>query len=125
MRPEMKVRKLVHSLGYRYRLHRKDLPGKPDLVFPKKKSVIFVHGCFWHQHGDPNCLDSRRPKSNTQYWDAKLARNVERDKNHIESLRQKGWRVLVIWGCETTDQTALREKLVSFLENHPGASSPG
>lgn len=123
MRPEMKVRKLTHSLGYRYRLHRKDLPGKPDLVFPKKKSVIFVHGCFWHQHGDPNCIDSRRPKSNTHYWDDKLARNVERDERNIARLKEDGWRVLVIWECETVKDEALKEKIVAFLENADAVSS--
>lgn len=96
MKPELLVRRLVHSLGYRYRLHRKDLPGKPDLVFGPHQKVIFVHGCFWHLHPDPNCVDARMPKSNTDYWKPKLERNVERDKQHIAALIKAGWKVLTI-----------------------------
>ena len=88
MKPELLVRHLVYSLGYRYRLHRKDLPGKPDLVFGPRRKVIFVHGCFWHLHPDPECVDSRVPKSNTAYWKPKLERNVERDRQHIAALTE-------------------------------------
>src|SRR5258708_32237927 len=102
-KPEMAVRRLVCSLGYRYRLHRKDLPGKPDLVFGTKRKVIFVHGCFWHGHERDGCLDGRWPKSNAAYWHPKLARNKERDAERLTALKKMGWRVLTIWECETPD----------------------
>jgi DNA mismatch endonuclease (patch repair protein) len=117
MKPEMVVRKLVFSLGYRYRLHRKDLPGKPDLVFGPQKKVIFVHGCFWHQHPDPGCKDGRMPKSRLEYWGAKLKRNRERDKASLDALIKQGWDCLVIWECETKDLSQLENRLVQFLEN--------
>jgi DNA mismatch endonuclease (patch repair protein) len=116
MKPELLVRRLVHALGYRYRLHRKDLPGKPDLVFGPRKKVIFVHGCFWHGHNRQGCLDARRPKSNTEYWNPKLTRNRERDAERIAALRDDGWGVLVIWECETTDDKAVQKKLRQFLK---------
>lgn len=115
MKPEMAVRRIVHSLGYRYRLHRKDLPGRPDLVFGPKRKVIFVHGCFWHGHEREGCLDARRPKSNTGYWNPKLTRNKERDAERIKQLEALGWEVLVIWECETKDETSLRIRLNAFL----------
>ena len=96
-RPEVAVRRLAHRLGYRFRLHRRDLPGKPDLVLPKHHAVVFVHGCFWHQH---KCLGGRLPASNQAYWGPKLARNVERDANARRALREMGWRVLTIWECQ-------------------------
>ena len=105
MKPEMVVRRLVHGLGYRYRLHRKDLPGKPDLVFGPRRSVIFVHGCFWHQH--EACKDGRLPASNEDYWLPKLARNVERDKEKALALQEAGWRVLAVWECEARDPARL------------------
>jgi DNA mismatch endonuclease (patch repair protein) len=92
-KPEMIVRRLLHAAGYRYRLHTKDLPGKPDVVFKRRRKVVFVHGCFWHQHDREDCLDGRRPKSNTSYWHAKLERNVERDQEHIRRLHELGWQV--------------------------------
>ena len=113
--PELVVRRLVHSLGYRFRLHRKDLPGKPDLVFGPRQAVIFVHGCFWHLHGTTECRDSRKPKSNISYWHGKLLRNVERDKFQVNMLSEMGWRVLIIWDCETKDTQALTERIVKFL----------
>jgi DNA mismatch endonuclease (patch repair protein) len=116
MKPELLVRKLVHSLGYRYRLHRKDLPGKPDLVFGPKHKVIFVHGCFWHQH--PGCRDGTVPGSNVSYWGPKLARNVKRDAEHLASLEAAGWRTIVIWECETMDIAVLRRRLRRFLGKH-------
>ena len=112
MQPELKVRSIVHRLGYRFRLHRKDLPGKPDLVFPSRRKVIFVHGCFWHSHGSKV---SHTPKSNFDYWGPKLERNVSRDRRNIEALRAAGWRALVIWECETTDEDHLRKSFVKFL----------
>jgi DNA mismatch endonuclease (patch repair protein) len=116
MKPELLVRRTVHGLGYRYRLHRKDLPGKPDLVFGPRKKVIFVHGCFWHGHEREGCLDARRPKSNTGYWNPKLTRNKERDAERIAALEATGWDVLVIWECETKDVKWLRSRLRTFLK---------
>ncbi len=97
-KPEIALRKKLFALGYRYRLNVKDLPGKPDLVFPKYKTVIFVHGCFWHGH---NCKRGARvPKSNTYYWREKIALNIARDKNSAAALKKLGWRVVLIWECE-------------------------
>ena len=95
MKPELAVRRLVHAMGYRYRLHRHELPGRPDMVFPGRRKVIFVHGCFWHQH--PDCKLAHRPRSNLEYWGPKLHRNQERDSEHRARLAELGWDVLVIW----------------------------
>jgi DNA mismatch endonuclease (patch repair protein) len=111
-KPELLVRKLAHRCGYRFRLHRKDLPGKPDLVFPGRKAVIFVHGCFWHMHG---CPSVRVPKSNADYWQPKLERNQRRDAESISALRSQGWKVLTIWECETNDLSALERAIRDFL----------
>ncbi|MFW8594730.1 very short patch repair endonuclease [Cribrihabitans neustonicus] len=111
-KPEMLVRRIVHGLGYRYRLHRKDLPGKPDLVFGPRRKVIFVHGCFWHQH---SCRAGRIPASRRDYWEPKLQRNVERDATHLAALTGSGWQVLTVWECETKDLDALRSRLLEFL----------
>ena len=114
--PELAVRRLVHSLGYRYRLHAKDLPGCPDLVFRKKKKAIFVHGCFWHQH---NCRVGRRqPKSRREYWLPKLQGNVHRDKENRRKLKEEGWKVLIIWECQVKNKSTdwLKERIVAFLE---------
>ena len=100
MKPEMTVRRITHAMGYRYRLHRKDLPGKPDLVFQSRRKVIFVHGCFWHQHTEPTCKVARRPRSNQGYWLPKLERNVARDAEHQAYLTVSGWDVLVLWECD-------------------------
>jgi DNA mismatch endonuclease (patch repair protein) len=98
--PEIRVRKLLHRTGYRFRLQGRDLPGNPDIVLPKYKTVIFVHGCFWH--GCPTCGHAKiRPVANAEYWDKKLNRTLERDKINIAALEQMGWRVMVIWECET------------------------
>lgn len=99
--PELRVRRAAHSLGLRFRLHRADLPGKPDLVFPKFRLAVFVHGCFWHQHA--GCRRASMPKSKTDYWEAKLRRNVERDALNASALESMGWRSVVIWECETQD----------------------
>lgn len=115
MKPELAVRKLAHALGFRFRLHRKDLPGKPDLVFAKYRAAIFVHGCFWHQHEDAECLDGRRPKSNNAYWGPKLSRNIERDRRNKAELERLGWRVLVIWECETRTPVLVSERIGRFL----------
>jgi DNA mismatch endonuclease (patch repair protein) len=112
MRPELTVRSIAHKLGYRFRLHRKDLPGKPDLVFPSRRKVIFVHGCFWHSHG---CKISHMPKSNAGYWGPKLERNRTRDHRNIEALTAAGWGSLVIWECETRDDADLRKRVMKFL----------
>jgi DNA mismatch endonuclease (patch repair protein) len=112
--PELMVRSLVHRLGYRFRLHRKDLPGKPDLVFPSRGKVIFVHGCFWHGHDCPST--ARTPKTNTGYWVEKIRRNTERDVRHRSELNALGWDVLVVWECEIKDAEALSSRLTSFLE---------
>jgi DNA mismatch endonuclease, patch repair protein len=111
-KPELRVRRLVHGLGYRYRLHVPALPGRPDLVFGGRKKVIFVHGCFWHQHG---CRIYRMPKSNQVFWLNKLASNVRRDKLNMASLDKAGWTVLIIWECQTKDLTELTREIVEFL----------
>lgn len=111
-RPEMIVRKTLHALGYRYRLHRKDLPGKPDIVFSKKSKIIFVHGCFWHGHG---CPKGRLPKSRLDYWGPKIERNRQRDGEIESALRMKGWDVLNVWQCELKDLHLLRCRLSAFL----------
>jgi DNA mismatch endonuclease (patch repair protein) len=116
MKPEMIVRSLVHGPGYRFRLHARELPGKPDIVRRPHKQAIFVHGCFWHQHPKQKCLDGRLPKSNTSYWHPKLSGNVERDKAAAAALKKAGWRVLVIWECETKDMETLKRRLRKFLE---------
>lgn len=115
-KPELVVRSLCHSMGLRYRLHRKDLPGSPDLVFPKYRLCLFVHGCFWHQH--PGCKYAYKPKSRQEFWLPKLARNTERDKEKGEVLQGMGWRVGVIWECETKNPHQLRERILSLLDQN-------
>jgi DNA mismatch endonuclease (patch repair protein) len=112
-KPELVVRSLAHRLGYRFRLHRRDLPGCPDLVFPSKRKVIFVHGCFWHQHR--GCIDGRIPKSNISYWIPKLANNKKRDKKNRSKLTAIGWKCLEIWDCQTGDSRNLTRLLRAFL----------
>jgi DNA mismatch endonuclease (patch repair protein) len=119
--PELVLRSLVHGLGYRFRLHRKDLPGKPDLVFPGRKKVIFLHGCFWHQHKE--CREGRMPGTRPEYWVPKLARNRERDAASQVALRSLGWDVLTLWECELAKQpTDISQKLMDFLG--PAGSLP-
>ena len=112
--PEMAVRRLAHRLGYRYRLHRKDLPGKPDIVFGPRRKVIFVHGCFWHGHSCKR--GSRVPKSNVEYWRKKIARNVERHSDQLKKLATTGWSGLTLWECELTDEDAVAQRLRAFLD---------
>jgi DNA mismatch endonuclease, patch repair protein len=120
--PEMAIRRLVHSLGFRYRLHVGHLPGKPDLVFPGLKKIIDVRGCFWHQHR--GCLDAHVPRSRTDYWLPKLRRNKQRDKRNQRKLRAQGWDVLILWECESKSEKVLRRQLLRFLGHPAGAASP-
>ena len=112
--PEMAVRRLLHSMGYRYRLHRNDLPGTPDLVFPSRRKVIFVHGCFWHGHTCPR--GDRQPKTNTAYWSNKIRRNRQRDESQQAELACDGWGILTVWECQTRAQDELAAQLQAFLE---------
>lgn len=114
-KPEVLVRSLVHRMGFRFRLHNAKLPGKPDIVLKKHRKIIFVHGCFWHQH--PGCKHADRPTSNVDYWNRKLDRTIERDKNTMRSLKKNGWKVLIIWECETKNKQELLSVLKSFLSN--------
>jgi len=111
-KPEPTVRSLVHRMGFRFRLHPRDLPGRPDLVFRSQRKVIFVHGCFWHQH---SCKRGTQPKANQEFWLIKLKRNRGRDHHVIRQLKTLGWTVLVIWECQVSDQTKLHERLRRFL----------
>ncbi len=112
--PEVKVRRLVHSLGFRYRLHVARLPGKPDLVLPRLRKIIEVHGCFWHQH--KGCVDSHIPKSRVDYWWPKLLRNQQRDKKNLRALRHFGYSVLIVWECQTKNESQLKAKINKFLK---------
>jgi DNA mismatch endonuclease (patch repair protein) len=116
-KPEMVVRRMLHAAGYRYRLHAKDLPGKPDLVFPARRKVVFINGCFWHRHR--GCAHARLPKSRTEFWTEKLERNRERDERNVEALRELGWEVLTVWECEVRDPATLMPRVVAFLEQQP------
>jgi DNA mismatch endonuclease (patch repair protein) len=113
--PEKIVRRVLHRMGYRFRLHGGDLPGNPDVVLPRWRIVVFVHGCFWHGHRCKKGSSRRRPKSNTDYWNAKLDRNVRRDKRHGQELQRLGWKRIVIWACETKDEQALEARLRRVL----------
>lgn len=110
--PEWIVRRLLHSAGYRYRLYARELPGKPDLVFPRRRVAIFVHGCFWHSHG---CSKGQPPKSKLDYWGPKLESNRLRDERQRRQLEELGWRVLTVWQCETKEEHMLLQRLVNFL----------
>lgn len=114
-KPEMLVRRLTHGMGYRYRLHRRGLPGSPDLVFPSRMKVVFVHGCFWHQHLDPGCKLARLPKSKLDFWGPKLEANRERDERNLVLLAELGWDVLVIWECQTKNREELQARIGEFL----------
>lgn len=114
--PEMMVRRIIHKLGGRYRLHRKDLPGCPDLVFSRLRKVIFVHGCFWHRHPDPNCPLARLPKTRLDFWKPKLSANRRRDLRVQEALTAAGWEILLVWECEISHKEQLENKLRRFLK---------
>ncbi len=112
--PEMSVRSVAHRLGYRFRLHRRDLPGSPDLVFARSRKAIFVHGCFWHRHA--GCVRTTTPKTRAAYWAQKFADNIKRDRRVGRQLRAAGWDVLVVWECQTFDRDSLATRLVAFFE---------
>jgi DNA mismatch endonuclease (patch repair protein) len=112
--PEMAVRRFLHARGYRFRLHRKDLPGRPDIVLAKYRTAIQVHGCFWHGH---SCKDGRRPASNSSYWNQKLDRNLRRDRRNARKLRQLGWRQIVVWECQVADEARLEKRVLRKLES--------
>jgi len=114
-RPELVVRRLVHALGYRYRLHGADLPGRPDMVFRRRRAVIFIHGCFWHRHPDPSCRLARLPKSRLDFWEPKLSRNRARDLDVEQRLNESGWRVLILWECELRDLAMVASRVRDFL----------
>lgn len=116
-KPEMVVRRLVHSMGYRYRLGGRGLPGRPDLVFPSRRAVILVHGCFWHRHDDPSCKLARLPKSRLDFWQPKLEANRVRDARNERELAGLGWRILVVWECEVRDRERLCVRLRQFLDD--------
>lgn len=113
--PELTVRRLLHKMGFRYRLHRKDLPGKPDIVFASRKKVIFIHGCFWHGHYCKR--GGRRPKTNKEYWQSKIERNVQRFDKQIKELAEEEWSVLTIWECQLKDTEVLKDSLIRFLQD--------
>ncbi len=116
-RPEITVRRCLHALGYRFRLHRRDLPGTPDIVLPKRRKAIFVHGCFWHRH--PGCPRASMPKTRIEYWETKFRRNVERDQQAVTALQAAGWEPMVIWECQTRDLARLRRLLIEFCDAAP------
>lgn len=115
--PEMVVRRIVHAMGYRYRLHGKGLPGRPDLVFHARRRVIFVHGCFWHRHSDSACKLARLPKSRLDFWIPKLDANKTRDVENRRKLKSLGWKTLVVWECQLKKPLSLERKIRSFLEH--------
>lgn len=113
--PELAVRRMLHAMGYRYRLHRRDLPGRPDIILPGRRKVVFVHGCFWHQCSAPGCRKAKVPQTRLEYWATKLARNVERDRRNLAALTAAGWDVIVLWECELADLGTVAARLVAFL----------
>lgn len=115
--PEVAVRSALHRLGYRFRLHRRDLPGRPDIVLPKHGTVIFVHGCFWHRHA--RCRYAYTPKSRVEFWQRKFQQNVERDRRVQRELRRLGWKVIVVWECETANLLTLAEQPLAMLPQTP------
>ena len=122
-RPELIVRRIAHGLGFRFRLHRKDLPGRPDIVFPRHQAVIVVHGCFWHRH--PGCKRASSPKTRVRYWQNKFEDNVVRDRRNETALRDLGWKVMVIWECETKDHEAVAARIESFLRRDESEPDEG
>ena len=120
-KPEIVVRRMLWSMGFRYRLYVAKLPGKPDIVFPGRKKVVFVHGCFWHGH--EHCKLASIPQTNVEYWTAKLGRNMERDKKNKAALQAEGWKVLIVWECELKDRDLLQQKLRYFMTDGGGDKS--
>jgi DNA mismatch endonuclease (patch repair protein) len=120
-KPEIKVRRFLHAAGLRYRLHAADLPGKPDLVFPSRRIALFVHGCFWHRHDDPDCRLARMPKSRHDFWEPKLRTNAERDARNVVALTATGWRVMVVWECGIARAGSL-EALANAIRSSPERS---
>ena len=118
--PELAVRRIAHRMGLRFRLHRKNLPGRPDLVFPKHRLAVFVHGCFWHRH--EGCRYASTPKSRAAFWTEKFAANVKRDARQEAALRTLGWQILVIWQCETKDEAAVERRLTELITHDTAAS---
>ena len=116
-RPELLVRSLLHRMGYRFRLHHAKLPGRPDLVFERRRKVVFIHGCFWHRHQDANCRLTRTPKTRLEYWEPKFVRNKGRDLEVTRQLREAGWQTLILWECQLRGSAAaeIEERLKSFL----------
>lgn len=114
-KPEMRVRSLLHRLGFRFRLHRRDLPGRPDIVLPRYRTVVFVHGCFWHRH--PDCRYAYTPRSRVPFWTAKFAENVTRDSRNQEALVEAGWRVIIVWECELRDIPQLTQRLEAEIRD--------
>jgi DNA mismatch endonuclease (patch repair protein) len=112
-KPELVVRLALHGMGYRFRLHRGDLPGRPDIVLPKYKMAIFVHGCFWHRH--PHCPKSTTPKTRVEFWEDKFNANVARDARNVDALNASGWRVMIVWECETKNVQALKSRLLAAM----------
>ena len=119
--PEMKLRKSLHKIGLRYRLHDKSLPGTPDIVFPRFKAVLFVHGCFWHRHG---CRATTTPRTNIDFWRKKFDENIARDRRHIEALQHAGWRVAVVWECSLKGKTAEPDKIAKIVREWLMSSDP-
>ncbi len=124
-KPELIVRAMLHAMGYRYRLHRRDLPGRPDIVFPSRRKVIDVRGCFWHRHPDPACPNAVLPRTRTEFWRQKLAANVARDERNVRCLVDLGWDTLVLWECQLSDTAALEGRLVGFLGPPGGTQRTG
>lgn len=116
-KPELLVRRLVHGMGYRYRLHTKDLPGTPDIAFRNRQKAIFVHGCFWHQHPSPHCKMARMPKSRRDFWEHKLQGNRARDERILKQYEEMGWKVLIVWECLTKNEEELKENIRAFMED--------
>lgn len=116
-KPEMRVRRLVHAMGFRYRLHRRDLPGTPDLVFVGRRKLLYVHGCYWHRHTDPACKLARLPKSRLEFWLPKLDSNAARDRQNQKRVREMGWGYLIIWECQLGNEAFLRCQIEEFLND--------
>jgi len=113
-KPELEVRRILHRLGYRFRLHRKDLPGRPDIVLPKHRKIVLVHGCFWHGH---TCRLASKPKSNAGYWSEKILRNQERDVRNLDALQTANWSVLELWECDIRKMDGVEQKLIEFMKS--------